>query len=322
MRLREKRLIDIYILEILNEYSSEKQKMLQKDILYYLDVNYNIKVTRNTLSIYLQELKAYGYISGNRGVYIVRKFSRQDMRILMNNLLYSKSISQKNIQELLKKIKEFAEPDMRSRLNSLRFAADINRTDNDNINDIIDKLDKAIYARKRIEVTMCVYNIEGKFIRGKTYILDPYYIVVEKGRYYLICNAGRGDIEPRRIDRIMSIKILSEKRKEIREIEKYENGAFDLTKYINENIYMYSGESERIIIKVRINRIGDFIDWFGKHYRVMSKTDETVTVQIKANVNAVYFWALQYSAVAEILKPDSLREKIKKGAKRIWEMYQ
>ena len=43
MRLREKRLIDIYILEILNEYSSEKQKMLQKDILYYLDVNYNIK---------------------------------------------------------------------------------------------------------------------------------------------------------------------------------------------------------------------------------------------------------------------------------------
>lgn len=45
--LREKSLIDIYILEILEKYSSSKNRLNQKDIICYLDKDYNIKVSRN-----------------------------------------------------------------------------------------------------------------------------------------------------------------------------------------------------------------------------------------------------------------------------------
>ena len=42
------------------------------------------------------------------------------------------------------------------------------------------------------------------YIEGDRGIVNPYYIVVEKSRYYLLCYAGRQDIEPRRIDSIKS----------------------------------------------------------------------------------------------------------------------
>ena len=50
--MREKRLIDIYILEILNEYSSEKQKMLQKDILSILRKIFTSSYSNSEIKLY------------------------------------------------------------------------------------------------------------------------------------------------------------------------------------------------------------------------------------------------------------------------------
>lgn len=38
-------------------------------------------------------------------------------------------------------------------------------------------------------------------------------------------------------------------------------------------------------------------------------------------MNAVYFWALQYGEVVEVLLPESLRRKIGEGAANIFEKY-
>ena len=73
--LREKSLIDIYILEILEKYSSSKNRLNQKDIICYLDKDYNIKVSRKTLSGYIGELKERKYVVGERGLYLNRLFS-------------------------------------------------------------------------------------------------------------------------------------------------------------------------------------------------------------------------------------------------------
>lgn len=137
-----------------------------------------------------------------------------------------------------------------------------------------------------------------------------------------MCYSGREDIEPRRIDRISSVKVLHEKRLEINQIEKYKTNSFSIDKYLKESVYMYSGNNERVTLKIRKDNIGDFIDWYGKEYSIVEMEDENVTVSIRANVNAVYFWALQYGSIAEVLKPIALREMIRDGLQEMLLKYE
>lgn len=316
-----KGLIDIYILEILENYSSKYNRLRQKDIISYLDRDYNIDICRNTVSKYLTEMREQGYIEGNRGMYSVRRFTNSEINILINSLVYSKTIPIDNIRSIIKKLNHMLEPEMRNMKKTTYFLNSIEHTDNKNIFDIIDKIYVAIEKRKKIEITSCKYNIYGSVERGGKKILDPYYIVAEKSKYYLLCNSGRGDIEPRRIDRIKSVKVLNERRCEICQMEKYRNKTFNLQNYMREHIYMYSGDNDIVTLKILKNNIGDFIDWYGKDYTVKGEDKDFVVIRVRANVNAVYFWALQYGGIAEVIKPDYLREKIRKGAKAIYDRY-
>lgn len=319
--MREKGLLDIYILEILAKHSSVQHRLKQKDLMRYLDVDYNIRVSRNTLSSYLEELKEQGYIAGDRGVYFIRKFSNSEIKLLINSMIYSKSIPKEDIHNVVRKLKDIAEPELRSNLKNVYFIDNMNHTENKNVCDVIEIIDQAIEECKKIQITSCKYDVYGQLVDIGTRIVDPYYIVAEKSRYYLLCYSGRQDVEPRRIDRISKVKILKEKRLEIHQIEKYANQEFSIIDYMREHIYMYSGDNERITIKVKLENIGDVIDWYGNNYRIVKIEQPDVIINIKANSNAVYFWALQYGGIAEIIKPIALRNRIKDGLEDILEKY-
>ena len=315
-------MIGFYILEILDEHSSKERKLMQSDILAYLKKDYNIMVTRNTLSKYLKELREKGRVTGARGVYSVREFSNNEIAIMLNSVTAVKAVPNAEIQNIVKKLRSMAEPEERGKFCHSYYLSDLNHTDNGNVGTIINTIQRAIEDRKKLEITACGYNVDGELQQGKTYIVDPYYIVMEKSRAYLLCYSGREDVEPRRIDRMENVKIMKEKRMEICQIDRYKNRTFQIEEYMKEHIYMYSGESARITLKIRKSKIGDFIDWFGKEYRKIQEQEEYIIIQVKANVEAVYFWSLQYSRIAEVIAPEKLRKKIKEGAEEIVKMYE
>ena len=320
--MREKLLLDIYILEILEKYSSSKNRLNQKDIIYYLEKDYNIKVSRNTLSGYIGDLKARKYVVGERGLYLNRLFSNVETKILIESIISSKSIPESEMKTLLEKIRKMAEPESRKRYVNIFFAEELNRTDNLNVCAVLDRLEQAIEMGKKVEITSCNYNVNGILEENRTKIVSPYYIVAEKGRYYLLCYSGREDVEPRRIDRICNVKILGENRFEINQMPKYMKTPFSLSSFMQEHIYMYSGETERIKLCIRTANIGDLIDWFGKDFRIIKQENEKVVISLRANVNVVYFWGLQYGEVVEILEPERLRKKVYEGALKIARKHQ
>lgn len=320
--LRDKMLIDMYIMEILMNHSSFANRLYQKDIINYLDREYNLRVSRNTLAGYVGELREHGYIAGERGIYCIRKFTNIEIKILINSIMYSKAIPVNDIKEIANKLNDMLEPEERNRLKNTYFINNTNHTDNEKVCEIVETIDRAIEKRKKIEITTCGYDIRGNLVEKGKRIVNPYYIVLEKSRYYLMCYSGREDIEPRRIDRISSVKVLHEKRLEINQIEKYKTNSFSIDKYLKESVYMYSGNNERVTLKIRKDNIGDFIDWYGKEYSIVEMEDENVTVSIRANVNAVYFWALQYGSIAEVLKPIALREMIRDGLQEMLLKYE
>ena len=288
----------------------------------HLQQDYGIEISRNTLSQYIAELRKYGYIEGKRGISLKRIFTDSEIAILVNSVMSIKAISEKDIQVLIEKIKNLAEPEKRMQISGSYFLRGGHRTENETVGTIMSLISQAIVKRKKIKIVYCLYNEKGELESGKTYIVDPYYIVSEKARFYLLCYAGRDDIEARRIDRMQEVTILEDKRMEIHEIEKYQNHNFRLDDYMQEHIYMYSGKSDRIRLKIKKKKIGEFIDWFGKKYRVLEEQEDSLIIQVKANVEAVYFWSLQYSEIVEVLAPENLRRNLYDGAMQIMSKYQ
>lgn len=318
----KKELIDIHILEILEEHASEKKKMTQERLMYYLENEYNIIVTRRTLARHLKNLRDEHYIVGNRGFYKVNKFSDMELRLLIDGVVFGKHIPELQAVDIINKLKSMSNASLEKRVKHIHYLSEIQHTDNEKLYFILDVLDEAIEYNKKVEITQCTYNTKGDFVENGIRIISPYYIVPSKSMYYLICYAGRnGDIENRRIDRISSVKILEENRTQIKELPRYENQIFNLPKYVKEHIYMFSGECGRIVLDVKKCAIGDVIDWYGKDYRILSENQEYIRIRIYANYNAVYYWAMQYGGYAEVIEPEILRSRIIQGLRDILDKY-
>lgn len=319
--MNSKRLISIFILEILDRYSDSKRRLSQKEILSYLDKEYNIIITRKTLSEYINEMRNAGYIKGVRGVYNEKRFSDNELRLLIDGVLFGQHVPEKNANVLINKLKGLSPNGLSNRIKHICYLERINHTVNEKLYDIIDMLDYAIERNKKVELTLCAFDINGNLQNWGTKVVDPYYLVTDKCKYYLICYAGRnGDLENRRLDRISDVKVLDEHRMPIKKLEKYSNG-FDLADYMKEHIYMFSGDSKVITVRVRKKNIGDFIDWYGREFRIIQEDEESVTIRLEANENAVFYWALQYGQIAEIIKPIQLRERINDTLNAMLERY-
>jgi predicted DNA-binding transcriptional regulator YafY len=63
------------------------------------------------------------------------------------------------------------------------------------------------------------------------------------------------------------------------------------------------------------------VDWFGKDFKILEKTDETLIIKVRCNAYAMNCWALQYGPYVEVLEPESLREVIAKDIKCMYDKY-
>ena len=182
-------------------------------------------------------------------------------------------------------------------------------------------IDDAIEKGKKIEIVQYSPQIDGTNKEWPAKIVDPYYVVSDQSRYYLLCNVNRDDkpsLEPRRIDRITKIKMLNEQRVPLDDIVGHD---FNLGNYMKEHVYMFSGETGIVELKIDNKAIGYLEDWHGDDYKVLDTNEEYSIVRLKTNYNAIYYWLLQYGSVVEVLEPVSLREKVIQGLEEVLSKY-
>ena len=155
-----KRLVGIYILEILNRYSGPERKLLQGEILEYLDRDYNVSITRKTLSEYVGEMREAGYVCGMRGIYGTKRFSDSELRLLIDGVLFGQHVPEKNANCLIQKLKELSPSGVSNRMKHICYLERINHTANENLYEIIDALDYAIEKNRKAELTFCSFDIK------------------------------------------------------------------------------------------------------------------------------------------------------------------
>ena len=89
------------------------------------------------------------------------------------------------------------------------------KTDNKHLFLNIELLDEAITKQKKVSFNYTEYHTDKKMHLKKRsdgstkYIVSPYQMAANDGKYYLICNFDKyDDISNYRLDRIMNLKIL------------------------------------------------------------------------------------------------------------------
>ena len=86
--------------------------------------------------------------------------------------------------------------------------------------------------------------------------------------------------------------------------------------------YLYvCGESASVHLKAPALMMNDLIDWFGRDFRIVSKTGDEIVISVKCNYNAMFYWALQYGAYVEVLSPPKLRKELAETIRAMNEKY-
>ena len=320
-----KKMLNMLILDILKEYSDSEHRLLQQDIIDLLESNYGMNCERRAVKNNIVKLQEMGYqIVSKRGYYLKeREFTDAELRLLIDGVFTSGAITDKEAHQLVKKLEKFSNRYFKSHVSHIHSTSSGRNAENQNTMNSIAAIDAAISKGKKIEFSYLQYGIDFKLHPKRTirYVVSPYQMINNKGKYYLIGNYDEyDDISHYRLDRITDVEILKDNRKPIKSIKGLENG-FNISEYISEHVYMYSGESVHIKLRTNENMMDALIDSFGKDFRVELGEEDDIIVSLKCNPSAFFYWSMQYGSGIEVLEPESMRERIKQTSLDMYKKY-
>ena len=362
--IHPKKLVILYILDILQKYTDEEHRLSQKEIQDILRREYEMTVDRKAVKRNLLNLIEYGSNIEYREVsrkdifrkkdfvsykgtsdfadkeiseddllwtdfYLKQKFTNEELRLLIDSMLFSKHIPYSQAKELIKKLESLSNIYFKS-CSQYIYPLPVERTDNKQVFYNIAILDDAIRKKKKVLFEYAEYHTDKKMHLKKRedgsvreYIITPYQMAVQEGKYYLICNYDKyDDISNYRVDRIRNIQILEEKGKPFETLKWSGHQPMNLNEYMKEHVYMYS--SENVFVKFRIVKamISDVIDLFGKGVNFSEETDTHVSVSVHVNERAAEQFEKNYAPDVVILQPKRLRDKLRDDLKKAWEAYE
>ena len=320
-----KKMLNMLILDILREYTDEEHPLTQQEVLKLLKMNYGMECDRRSIKNNIDYLKDLGCdISTEKGYRLMsREFDDSELRILIDSVLFSKSISSRQAKDLIKKIRSLARQHFNAKVSHVCNLPDINRTINKQAMYSLDTINDAIAEKKKISF---IYNSIGTDFklhprRDSEYIVNPYQIVANNGKFYLIGNYDKYDnVAHFRIDRMTDVRMLSDNVKKMKDIPELKDG-LNLPKHMAEHIYMFSGKSVAVKMRTTEDMMSELVDWFGTDFRIIEKNGDKITVRVSCNENAIRYWALQYGPYVEILSPESLRSQLSEDIKAMYEKY-
>lgn len=331
--MQPKKMLVMNLLEILRKYTDFYHRLNQKALMEKLDSDYGMKVERKAIKRNLMNLVDAGYaieysdrtpLSEEEGGgfipagwYLEREFDDSELRLLVDSLLFSKHIPYSQCKELIEKIEGLSNKYFKYKVRHIcNLPTDM--PENKQLFLTIATLDEAISKNRQVEFNYGDYGTDKQLhlrldSEGKPilYPVSPYQMVANNGRYYLIANHSNHDnISHYRVDRIKEIRIKETPARDQRTVKDLKYG-LDLPKHMAEHIYMFAGESVRVIMRAKKYIVGEIIDWFGKDAQFSNETEDEVLAYVTVNKKAMEFWALQHAPHVTVLEPQSLADRVK-----------
>lgn len=312
----------LLVLKILEEYTDDNHYLTQPQIATKISQLYGIDLERKAIGSSLQLLEELDYdiVKGPKGGFALlsRTFDPSEASFLIDAIFSSKSINGKEAKRMAEEVSSCFSKYQRKDYSYIYKSNEINRSKNKTTLYNVSIINEAISKGKRVGFQYLTYDKNGNEIYrndGYEYIVSPYYLINNYGRYYLLCNYREKyrPLQLFRIDKMANIVIKDDW--PIKQLKDLKDGPkdFSIAKYLNEHVYLFNEE----VIDAKIILDGEWAieivkDWFGDNAKIHFK-DEKIIATIKGDEKALYYWIMQYSDCVTVLSPLSLVEKIKKG---------
>lgn len=320
----------LLVLKVLEEYSDDNHYLTQLEIAEKIHQLYDIELERKSIGSSLQLLEGLDYdiAKGPKGGFALlsRTFDSSEVAFLIDAIFSSRSIDGRHAKRIADSISSCLSIYQRKDYSYIYKSSEINRTSNKEVLFNISVIHEAMKLNKRVGFQYMTYDKEGNEIArngGYQYIVSPYYLINNFGRYYLLCNY-REKYRPLQIFRVDYMKNITIKHDwNMKRMEDLKEGPknFSISKYLNDQLYMLDGEVIDVTLKLDNEQSIQFIkDFFGESAKIYTK-DDNLCASVRCNENALYYWVMQYSDSVTVLSPDNFVLKIKNGLQRALERY-
>ena len=327
-----KKFATIAILKVLVDHSDVNHPLTQQEIIDYLKDEHEITLRRAAVS---EHLHALNDICDNvfsikgldveedelyreedevkpkkRGVWIKRSFSDKELQLLIDSVLYSKYINNKEAESLIVKINSLGSKTFREKGHNISKLNTVFHAGYTEFIKELGVLQQAISEEVRVSFSHGHYQVRGSehVFEGQYKTVSPYHLAFVNGHYYMIgWDHDNNLIDHYRIDQIKGATKLNIKAKSRTDTEL--KGTV-VSEYLASHPFMSTAKPEQIVFKIESRHMGRVVDTFGNAYKAIDEGSYK-KVTVRCNIDDGFYWAMQNGGFVEILEPQELRDQIR-----------
>lgn len=303
----------LYILDILQKKTDEQHPLTSSQIIteVFLASNETIQMERKAVYRDIQTLIDYGYDilqirqDHKRGYYYAHQhFEVAEIRLLMDAIEASASISPKKTKQLITKLTTLVnEPEQQHLQWQINYAT--TKTDNEHILYSLDTINQAIQQQKAITFQYFDYDLSHKRIaRKKHYQGIPYTLIWDQDKYYCVLyNEKYQSFSNYRIDKMDHIQIQETNHVRL---------PFDSKEYLKTSMGMFKGEKQLVQLRCENKQtiISHIFERFGNDMMIQEITDTHFIVSVSIEISPVFYgWLFQWTSQITILSPINVKQQ-------------
>lgn len=312
-----KKLVPLYILDILTKYSDADHPLKQADILDRLRADYGIDLERKAVGRNIELLRKAGHDIGTtkEGSYLEdRYFEDSEIAFLVHVAAFARSVKSQYANEIIQKLENMASVSYQKGSNILSsHGKDIEKLHSLGTNAAllfnITAIMEAIAKNRCIEITCAEYDENKKLQKGNTVVVTPIRIAFGNGGYFLVAmRNGMGYYENYRLDKILDVKFVENQVGQIQS-----NNNFDLADYMHSHPYMKGGKAVSATLIGKKDMIGEMVDLFGDAFTAKQSSGGDYIITCRATEDELVEIGLRNNSGIEVVSPQSVRDKIRKA---------
>ncbi len=315
MAVQRQKLRMLYIYSILREMTDEDHILSASELGNILKRRYNMEADRRSLysdidtlrewgvDIVIRKGKDHGYFIGER------EFEIPELRMLVDAVQVSKSITEKKSGELIEKLIGFVGEPQRKLLEKQIILYNRPKAKNETVFYVTDSIHSAMYENRQITFQYVEWTVrkEYRFRRdGARYRVSPWVLIWDDENYYLIAYEKESDmLRHYRVDKIMNLEIEPEPREGKNLARNFDPAVFE-----KKTFGMFSGEDVRVTLICDNRFAGVIIDRFGVDSTLIPAGEDRFTVRVQVTVSPQFFgWLTALGSGIQILRPEKTRQE-------------
>ena len=312
------------ILELLRDETDEGHPLSTVQIEKLLSERWQIETYRITIQKDIAALVAAGYgietirSTQNKYYFSGRLFELPELKLLIDAVESSKFITEKKSRILTEKLTTLAGRSEAGQLRRNISIADRIKAGNEQIYYIMDALNDAINARRKVRFLYFEYDDKKRRKLkndGAPYILSPYTLTWNGDFYYVVgWSEKHGKIATFRVDRIYAVPtILPDKA--VPKPKQYSIGDF-----AEKAFQLFDSEHARVELLCENAMMNTVLDHFGEKVKVRKADEEHFRFTAEVSVSPTFFaWVFEFGGKIKILGPRSVKDAYAELVKKAME---